>query len=270
MITSESTISPASTACTFPVHCSGGIFCPECDEITRIDRKLSRLSSFWRQKVFKKETREKASSLIKHRRTVLSKINVKRDPLSSKLPVEVACQIFEAYVGLYAKDLGSPAPGPLETKSTLFFQSFPTGQHLRLGAVCQWWRQIAWSHPYLWNNLYINLDLLRGRPHGPTLVWEWLWRSGSLPLDIRVANLRGAGVDVDRKILEILGVFTQRWRSLDLGASSMAIPTTNVDATLSGFPSPLRRLLLHGDFNYDIPVDINEGYDCKRLSRNTI
>ncbi|KAF9527758.1 hypothetical protein CPB83DRAFT_855582 [Crepidotus variabilis] len=52
---------------------------------------------------------------------------------------------------------------------------------LKIGAVCQQWRQIMWSNPRFWNIIHLRVTL-ESRLHLATVLKEWVFRSGELPL----------------------------------------------------------------------------------------
>src|SRR5882762_3950815 len=60
---------------------------------------------------------------------------------------------------------------------------------LSLGAICSYWRDIAWSTPSLWSSLVVRVT----EKDGSHIAQEWLSRSGQLPLSIRIricSNIR--------------------------------------------------------------------------------
>ncbi|KAJ7172069.1 hypothetical protein C8R46DRAFT_1084745 [Mycena filopes] len=78
---------------------------------------------------------------------------------------------------------------PLEMLSEIFKHSVASGLHLRqppavhLSEVCQYWRQVTNSLPWLWSELRIEVD---ENPQKAYLeaVRAWLARSAQLPLSI--------------------------------------------------------------------------------------
>jgi hypothetical protein len=121
-------------------------------------------------------------------------MNENHDRLIQKFPPEIASLIFIQY---------SP---PSESFDNL-------ESPLHLGAVCQKWRQLAWATPELWTALRIgspgNINDL------PQLVTEWLERSASLPLTIKLENYWGwADGGNDSEVINILNKHSARWHDI--------------------------------------------------------
>lgn len=99
-----------------------------------------------------------------HRKS-LSHMNAKYDPMQS-IPPEVVSHIFEDALG----------PRPLVGA-------------LRLGEVCRYWRQVAWTTPSLWNELeFIILQENDKKGLGNYIenFQDYLFRSRSLSLSINI------------------------------------------------------------------------------------
>ncbi|KIM36732.1 hypothetical protein M413DRAFT_31367 [Hebeloma cylindrosporum] len=88
--------------------------------------------------------------------------------LISQIPFEIFSHIFCLSI-----------PSSFEDYSD--FESTP----LILGAVCQMWRDFAWSTPQLWNRIKIQFTP-RSLKSKAEIACEWLNRSGQLPLSIRI------------------------------------------------------------------------------------
>lgn len=231
--------------CTFPTLCPSDSGCHECSEIQEVDRQIVSLEE---RKCF-----------------AISRINARRDLLTTRLPLEVMCQIFEAYVKLYPQVYTKPKFYPfssnIQVGTPVHFSSLNPRAPLSLGAVCRQWRNIAWSHPPLWNNLYIDLSP-RGHEHGPTIINEWLTRSQSLPLDIRISD--GEGLDDTSEehgvaTMNVLKQFSSRWRGLDICIQQSTMLYDLEDSYLSdyqnpGCPSILQHLSLNG-YTTEIPFE---------------
>jgi len=86
---------------------------------------------------------------------------------------------------------------------------------LSLGAICSYWRDVAWSTPSLWSSLVVRV----ARKHDPHIVTsiahEWLSRSGQLPLFIRIYSGAG-GHKVVPALADIINQYSTRWSDLDL------------------------------------------------------
>ena len=100
-----------------------------------------------------------------------------------------------------------------------------------LGAVCQWWRQLARSTPQLWTTLSFTLV----KPTKFSLletIRNWLQLSGDLSLTICVAKYKGYFANYQRKetvlqeiygpVLDALKQHSGRWQKLDLRISEFA------------------------------------------------
>ena len=91
---------------------------------------------------------------------------------------------------------------------------------LSLGAICGYWRDIAWSTPTLWSSLVIRVTW-RHSPHIVTsIAHEWLSRSGQLPLSIRICTKVERYDYVMHKtvqaLADIINQYSTRWSDLDL------------------------------------------------------
>ena len=96
------------------------------------------------------------------------KINQFHSPIIRQLPPDVTSTIFEFCL-------------PDFEDVQLARSSLP----LSLGAICTYWREIAWSTPTLWCSLVVDV-IPSKRDWQVTIVQEWLARSGQLPLSIRI------------------------------------------------------------------------------------
>ncbi|KAF9532921.1 hypothetical protein CPB83DRAFT_846593 [Crepidotus variabilis] len=109
-----------------------------------------------------------------------SELNERNDLLLGKLPVELACRIFQLSVPptLTLAEFREQ----LTVNSKLNFTS-PKGL-LTLGAICRSWRRVAWSYPELWRDIFIRSTPKKMPPSYITFIEEWIRRSGELPLNI--------------------------------------------------------------------------------------
>ena len=127
------------------------------------------------------------------------KINRLHSPIVRQIPPDVTSTIFEFCLPNFAdRQLLQEVP------------SFP----LSLGAICSYWRDIAWSTPSLWSSLVVRVS----SNHDPHIIagvaQEWLARSGQLPLSIRISAF-------DNKtplsaLADIINQHSTRWSYLDL------------------------------------------------------
>ena len=131
-------------------------------------------------------------------------MNSIHDPFIHKFPPEIGSYIFR--LCLPTLDFGELYPWPKRREVTGI---------LRLGGVCQKWRQLAWATPNLWEMLYLDIE--------PDLIEEWLGRSGVLPLTIFFVNDYSGRPEIEfaiTRIIEVMNLHSGRWRNLylDVGA----------------------------------------------------
>jgi hypothetical protein len=257
-MSSLSQVASQAEICTFPAFCPSDSSCYECAEIQEINRQIS--------------------SLEKRKSSALSRINARRDLLITSLPLEVVCDIFEEYVKLDPQDYSRPPWHPLSGRILVgvptHFSSYSPRAPLNLGAVCQQWRNIAWSHPPLWNSLDIDLSL-DGYEHGPDIVAEWFARSRSLPLDIRV-SLCDTTEEHAIVTMNIIKQFSSRWRSLDIRMRDSTVMYYLEDSYFSDHqsarcPSILQHLSLTGD-SIEVPFEkflYPSREFCQKLTRHS-
>ncbi|KAJ7623501.1 hypothetical protein FB45DRAFT_925823 [Roridomyces roridus] len=70
-----------------------------------------------------------------------------------------------------------------------FIYPDPCAAPLVLLQICTRWRWIAITTPALWTSLYIDFDCFHnGRDDVDVLLCDWISRSGSLPLSIKIAD----------------------------------------------------------------------------------
>ena len=133
------------------------------------------------------------------------KINRFHSPIIRQLPPDVTATIFEFCLPDFTDHQLSPF-----TKEDL---SIP----LSLGAICSYWREIAWSTPSLWSTMVVHLKRrfrLGYNSHMSTgIAQEWLARSGQLPLSIRII-----AYPIYRPVsalANIINRYSSRWSNLD-------------------------------------------------------
>ena len=154
--------------------------CDLRDELAEIDALLERL-------------RLKRYDIIK-------KINRLHSPIIRQLPPDVTSTIFEFCLPYYVDN---------ELYSyTMDDLTIP----LSLGAICSYWRDIAWSTPSLWSSLVVFVPSNISRM-ATGLAQEWLARSGHLPLSIRIISTSYNAVS---ELADIVNQYSARWSSLDL------------------------------------------------------
>ena len=133
------------------------------------------------------------------------KINLLHSPIVRHLPPDVISTIFEFCIPDFTDNQHINQLSPYFKEDL----SIP----LSLGAICSYWRDIAWLTPSLWSSLVVRVT----NKHDPRiltiLTQEWLSRSGQLPLAIRISsNLHEAVL----ALANIINQYSARWSDLDL------------------------------------------------------
>ena len=130
------------------------------------------------------------------------KINQFHSPIIRQLPPDIMSTIFEFCLPDFTDHYLTPYSGD--------DLSFP----LSLGAICSYWREIAWSTPSLWSSLVVRVPSQRDSHIVTGIAREWLARSGQLPLSIRISS-RSYNKTVSA-LANIVNRYSTRWSDLDL------------------------------------------------------
>ena len=176
-------------AVTFCNRCGDAVLeegCDLWDELAELDALLDRLT-------------------IK-RYELKRRINQLRSPIVRQLPPDVTSTIFEFCLPDF-EDRGI-CPNSREDLSI----------PLSLGAICSYWRDVAWSMPSLWSSLVVRVPN-KLDPHTVTgIAQEWLARSGHLPLSIRIMILSTSHWhdNAVSALGDIINQYSARWSNLDL------------------------------------------------------
>ena len=134
------------------------------------------------------------------------KINRFHSPIIRQLPPDVTSTIFEFCL----PEITDHSLSPYAKRNPLNNHSIP----LFLGAICSYWRDIAWSTPSLWSSLVFRDTGEFDSRIVTSLVQEWLARSGGLPLSIRIS-----ATFCNRAVLALVDIIKQystRWSDLVL------------------------------------------------------
>lgn len=130
-----------------------------------------------------------------------AQINVSNSPFLRMLPSEIIAEIFTLSLGVPApdQDLG-------DVDNTV---------PLKLGAVCNAFRTIAWSTPRLWATVILDIKSAWKIAAQATLLFDWLSRSGHLPLLIWLNSTEEVHW-TSEQILKVINVFCDRWKYVDI------------------------------------------------------
>ena len=212
------------------VALGGAAPCSACTEDIELEKEMDELEI-------------RVEKIHIRRRALRTVMNQNHDCLIHKLPPEIISHIF------VQPQYAPPSPHPT--------RKYINHSPLYLGAVCEKWRQLAWATPQLWSSLHVKVKRIYGTREYPfQLVAEWLERSASLPLSIRLST----GWDLEHiqyedkayaRMINILNEHSARWYDIHL-----TVPVRHLHRFRgSSQGNMLRRLaLLH---SYHIPSDFS-------------
>jgi len=224
-----------------------GRFCDPCMQLKAVNANLC--AHF-----------EEINKLLKIQAEAKQRVNQHHDPLSH-LPVEISSHIFS----IYTEDVNSD----FDPQSLVVQHSGP----LLLGAVSQFWRQVAFSTPHLWNTINIHILSDSNLRTKVELTKEWLARSRQLPLHLSLGyptwDCVEPGHDPLIPLFNELQHVSPRWCTLVLGISAglyttffgkvTCAPTFETfklfeeEAEDGHFPLPHTPLLKHLDIQVSMP-----------------
>ena len=188
-------------------HMLRGSLCDACTKIKAVEEDISAV-------------RCSLERLLRKHRELRTEMNRNHDPFVVRAPPEVMSTIFEFCF--------PSNPWPTHTS-----RSFPSyvSDRLRLGQVCREWRSIAQSTHLLWTDLAVRVD--SELPWQTDFIREWLIRSGTLPLTIRLysrPNFASSSTCHDyrrvKAFVNVLNDHSHRWQTLEV---------VNVPAALSSW-----------------------------------
>ncbi|KAJ3510161.1 hypothetical protein NLJ89_g4837 [Agrocybe chaxingu] len=169
---------------------SSDLACSACKELTSLDAQIEDARSLLRTLYLKR-------CQVKLRR------NLHHDQLVRSLPIELVSRIF-------VHCLHSPPPPslPEDDANAAHDARRPNPVSLVLAAVCQRWRQIAFSTPHLWTVVCVRISG-PSIAHYPQMTSEWLRRSGHLPiwLDVYEERLQPALSGIRRQLADPAPIF---------------------------------------------------------------
>ena len=173
---------------TFCNHCRDAVEneCDPWDELAELDALSERLRL--------------------KRYNLKGKINRFQSPIIRQLPPDVTLTIFKFCLP-YLTSLTGDNHLSSYTEEDL---SIP----LSLGAICSYWRDIAWSTPSLWSSLVVRFRRKHDAHIITSIAQEWLARSGQLPLSIRIFSLDYH--EAISALAFIINQYSTLWSDLDL------------------------------------------------------
>jgi len=160
-------------------------------------------------------------------------MNAIHDPFIHKFPPEIGSYIFRLCLPTLHFD-----------NIQLWIEAMTSTRALRLGAVCQKWRQLAWTTPDLWDTIYLTIrpSMKRSLAESlPDLLHEWLSRSGIRPLTFFFRYFESSDESdfvpyhdeysdestlesATDLVIEVINLHSGRWRNLhlDVGAADIS------------------------------------------------
>jgi F-box-like len=179
-------------------HSMAPIFCSRCGDANALEEGCDPRDELAELDVLLERLKLKRYDLKR-------KINRLQSPIVRQLPPDIMSTIFEFCLPDFTDHQLPP------------FSDVDLSIPLSLGAICSYWRDIAWSTPALWSSLVARVT---GK-HDPQIVTgiahEWLSRSGQLPLSIRVCSkLYHDEHKAFSALAEIINQYSTRWSDLDL------------------------------------------------------
>uniref|UniRef100_A0A8H8CIC7 F-box domain-containing protein n=1 Tax=Psilocybe cubensis TaxID=181762 RepID=A0A8H8CIC7_PSICU len=118
--------------------------------------------------------------LLNRHRALRESKNMVHEPIIHQLPPEVSAMIFQLAL-----------PNPRKGSRPGLQVTRPVTTPFTFGAVCKTWRNVAWSSPYLWSQIPINIGpIIENNTSYFDVVKGWFDRTGGLPLTIYVYSKR--------------------------------------------------------------------------------
>ena len=135
---------------------------------------------------------------------------------------------------------------------------------LSFGAICSYWREIAWSTPSLWSSLVVHVTSNHNSLIATGIIKEWLSRSGQLPLSIRILSPGFQSKEVSA-LANIINQYSIRWYNLDISSNPYNYQNfgTDIHAPI------LKSIQLHSDARYEM-TDPKFQLTCPRLERASL
>lgn len=238
-------------------HCEGNFVdedqpeggrCTVCEERLNIRHQI-------------KELEERPNKLKAKHYALGTTVNEIHDPFIHKFSPEISSYVFRLCLPTFDCEI---------PKCNRWHRT----RALTLGAVCRKWRQLAWAILVLWDTVFLDIHMSMSSSLAkslPTLLLEWLGRSGKLPLTILFDHEGYTDIDycslsqvravmdatVARFILDVIAIHSYRLRDLRLNAgigifeclsgSMESHQLSNLDLTANAYldrrPTPVAAML---------------------------
>ncbi|KAF8902201.1 hypothetical protein CPB84DRAFT_872796 [Gymnopilus junonius] len=214
------------------------------------------------------EAKKALENLLHQRQAVKASINQRHKSLVDRVPLEIVCNIFELYVTKPA-DSYIDIEGP-NGQTFVLTRKTPLPSPLPLGAICQTWRHIAWSTPRLWTSAFVDISVTEDSDAAleetykfkAQMLSEWISRSGSLPLSIRIVCGEvapyGQTLRVVQPIFDIVSINSRRCKELDLKLPARLTNRLILSPQSSGY-QVLERLRIFNTSDDIHPTEFSSG-----------
>ena len=185
------------------------------------------------------------------------KINRHHSPIIRHLPPDVMSTIFEFCLTDFTD------------RQLFLYRKEDFLIPLSLGAICSYWRDIAWSTPSLWSSMVVGIANQRDLHISTCIAQEWLARSGQLPLSIRISSRsynHNAISHIISALANVINQYSNRWSELDLyipGFYYQCFHATHNHAPI------LKSIRFQCPFNSNT-VNSNFQLTCPRLERASL
>ena len=175
-----------------------------------------------------------------------------------QLPPDVMSTIFEFCLPDFADHQPSLTVYPEEDPF------IPPSIPLSLGSICSYWREIAWSTPSLWSSLVVCVSSEFDSHMGTSIAWEWLARSGQLPLSIRIFSKPNSNTaPAVSALADIINQYSARWYDLDLFIPDHCYQLFHATDN----HAPILKIIRFRCAEYMRMNDLNLQLTCPRLER---
>ena len=171
---------------------------------------MSQTPSFIARGIKREGLEQRAAELEKSIQDQLAQLYEIRESLNQTspiaiLPIDILVKVFQSAVFSH----------PLE-KEYFFIATRKLPVQLLILSVCRLWRRVAWSEASLWTSLDVDIQADNAGVQRD-LIDEWIMRSGSLPLTVRLRyqSNSSANSEPPTEICQVLHRSCSRWKHLD-------------------------------------------------------